>query len=329
MTLGTKPSIASRLRAEADKLQSRIDIAFRPMTQNLTPKRNRELQQRHHDGINFEATQRALRAMADAHDAGAISYWLSHFVRASQIAPLVRRKLIQSDYYHVGTGDYADTSSLAKLLQAMIGAAPIDALESARREVGRLENECRLSNIPGYFPTPADVAARMAALANLRPGCTVLEPSAGSGRLIDAVLNIEPTAVVEAIEQQPELVKLLYAKQCPRSFKLTQADFLGCDLCTEVQFDAIVMNPPFENSADAKHVLHAYHKYLKPGGRLVAIISRGTLTRSFGASVELQAMLQGQPEILPPGTFDDTGVSAAIIVLDKPFHSPLLTGAAN
>ena len=48
-----------------------------------------------------------------------------------------------------------------------------------------------------------------------------------------------------------------------------QADFLECngDLGT---FDRIVMNPPFTNGDDIKHIMHAL-KMLKPGGRLVAI----------------------------------------------------------
>ena len=52
-----------------------------------------------------------------------------------------------------------------------------------------------------------------------------------------------------------------------------QADFLECngDLGT---FDRIVMNPPFANGDDIKHIMHAL-KMLKPGGRLVAICANG------------------------------------------------------
>ena len=54
-----------------------------------------------------------------------------------------------------------------------------------------------------------------------------------------------------------------------------QADFLECndDLGT---FDRIVMNPPFANADDIKHIMHAL-KMLKPGGRLVAICANGPM----------------------------------------------------
>lgn len=37
-------------------------------------------------------------------------------------------------------------------------------------------------------------------------------------------------------------------------------------------FDVIVMNPPFDRGRDCDHVRHAF-RFLKPGGKLVAVMS--------------------------------------------------------
>ena len=37
------------------------------------------------------------------------------------------------------------------------------------------------------FPTPPEIAAQMVTLAGIEPGHRVLEPSAGTGRLLDAI----------------------------------------------------------------------------------------------------------------------------------------------
>jgi hypothetical protein len=44
------------------------------------------------------------------------------------------------------------------------------------------------------------------------------------------------------------------------------------------KFDRVVMNPPFDHGADIKHVEHA-RKFLKPGGRLVAVVANGPRQR--------------------------------------------------
>src|SRR5205814_1895987 len=59
------------------------------------------------------------------------------------------------------------------------------------------------------FQTPAEMAAQLAALLDIQPGARVLEPSAGLGRLLDAV-NLYAPAEVVAVEVAPQIAAELY-----------------------------------------------------------------------------------------------------------------------
>ena len=100
---------------------------------------------------------------------------------------------------------------------------------------------------------------------------TVLEPSAGTGALLEALGTHAGVTVVEISHQLAEALRTRYPLCDVRC-----ADFLA--LGDELgPFDRIVMNPPFERGADIEHIRHAYAK-LNPGGRLVAICANGPRT---------------------------------------------------
>ena len=82
------------------------------------------------------------------------------------------------------------------------------------------------------------------------------------------------------------------------------------------QFDRIVMNPPFENGADIKHIQHAM-KMLKPGGRLVAICANGP--RQQATLKPLAENSGGWYEDLPAGTFasQGTNVNTALLLIQN------------
>jgi phospholipid N-methyltransferase len=171
----------------------------------------------------------------------------------------------------------------------------------------------RVVSAPQLFPTPPDLAARVVALADIRPGHTVLEPSAGTGNLVRAIRDAAPGAVITAVEINRELALALAQVLGGRAegFTATCADFLS--LNGELgRFDRIVMNPPFERGADIEHIRHAYAK-LAPGGRLVAICANGPRQRE-----ELGELCAAWID-LPPGSFKEQGtnVNAAIVVIDN------------
>lgn len=151
---------------------------------------------------------------------------------------------------------------------------------------------------PDLFPTPPDVAARVAGYLVPFPGCRVLEPSAGTGALLRAIETAEPRAQLRAIERDYRL-----AESLAQSWSVDCLDFLTARAVPE--FDRVAMNPPFSNGADILHVEHAA-RFLKPGGVLVAIVADGPRqARVFRDAEDL--------ERLPSGTFAGTQVRARII----------------
>lgn len=170
---------------------------------------------------------------------------------------------------------------------------------------------------PQLFPTPPDLAARMVDLAAIQVGQRVLEPSAGTGRLLDALPGVTPfpgpnrqTAVeVVAVERNHSLAERVKASGLAGD--VVCADFLECG--GELgSFDRVLMNPPFENAADIKHIQHAI-SMLKPGGILVAICARAP--RQERVLKPLAEDSGGIWEELPPDTFKDSGTNVNTVLL--------------
>jgi protein-L-isoaspartate O-methyltransferase len=167
------------------------------------------------------------------------------------------------------------------------------------------------------FATPVDLAARMIDMADIQPGHSVLEPSAGSGSLLGAMggrmfgHNPERGDVV-AVELHPQLAKAL-ASRYPLT-RVMEGDFLV--IAEELgRFDRIVMNPPFANALDIKHIRQAF-AMLREGGRLVAICANGPRQQEQLKPFVLEQ--GGMWEELPAGTFKEagTGVHVALICVD-------------
>lgn len=158
------------------------------------------------------------------------------------------------------------------------------------------------------FPTPPDVAARMVEFAGLEPGARILEPSAGTGRILDAVRALRvPGYQVVAVERDRRLAETLERLHGLRA-QVVAADFLTLQPEQLGQFDRVVMNPPFSGADDIRHILHA-RRMLKPGGRLVALCAAGP------RQVQTLQPLAEHWEDLPAGTFSGTNVRAALLVL--------------
>jgi hypothetical protein len=169
------------------------------------------------------------------------------------------------------------------------------------------------------FVTPPELARRMARTAH--EACPhgvepwrVLEPSAGTGSLVGAVLEVRPNAEVVAVEQHATLAALVPGCHCVDFLRTSP---LGGALGT---FDAVIMNPPFSKGQDAKHVLHAYG-FLRRGGVLVAIMGAGAAWRDTGPYRELRALFSARAartEQLPPETFyPNTTARTVLVTLTK------------
>lgn len=166
----------------------------------------------------------------------------------------------------------------------------------------------------GFFETPGPLAARVVEMARIRPDMMVLEPSCGRGALIKEVFAQQPGTRIHGVE-----IQLDNAIRCRLlGAEVEQADFLQV---VAAPCDRVVMNPPFARQADIDHVQHAF-EMLRPGGRLVSIMSAGVKFRENQKTVAFRALLeQNDGEIidLPPGSFAEsgTGVNTVIVTLDK------------
>lgn len=161
-----------------------------------------------------------------------------------------------------------------------------------------------LFTIPGFFPTPARIVARMLAECGSVSGADVLEPSAGRGDIADAARAAGGR--VTCYELAGRLAGLLIDK----GHTVAGADFM--EASPREEFDFVLMNPPYERHADKVHTLRAF-EWLRPGGLLVALVGGYT-----GASLREWADLT---EDLPPGSFKTadrpTGVNVTLIVKAK------------
>ena len=174
------------------------------------------------------------------------------------------------------------------------------------------------------FPTPPALADKVIELADIHYGHHILEPSAGTGRLLDAIVrrfnhHVESGLVkrfsdlhiqVTAVEIDGPMWHHLSDSPYAMWVTARNADFLTWE--THERFDRIVMNPPFKMGRDIKHIRRAI-QWLKPGGKLVAICANGPKQN------EQLKPLAAHWEVLPEGSFKEaaTNVSAALFVFDK------------
>jgi predicted RNA methylase len=191
--------------------------------------------------------------------------------------------------------------------------------------------------VPQLFETPSDLARRLANEAGLLAGRRILEPSAGTGNLIRAALGAATGAdccQIVAVERNVALAQSLIDQRnrtvhaTERNFRVVCGDFLEIDgpqaLTADVPepsplglFDAVLMNPPFEKQADIRHVRHAL-RFLKPGGRLVAIMSAGVTYRQDRVASEFRALVEergGVIEPLPDDAFKGAGTSVRTVLV--------------
>lgn len=152
------------------------------------------------------------------------------------------------------------------------------------------------------FQTPQDIASRLAEMLEPKPGSSILEPSAGLGRLVRAVgvRGFDWTMVDSSQDCCSELYKF-------GSGRVICGDFLECDLgrLGGNLFDRIIMNPPFKLGRDIKHVRHALG-LLAPGGRLVGLCYDGARQNK-----QLRPIVDTW-EVLPTGSFKSEGTSASV-----------------
>ena len=131
-----------------------------------------------------------------------------------------------------------------------------------------------------FYPTPPQVIESMIGGEALQ-GKKVLEPSAGSGQLAEALQ--QAGAVVSVCENDKYLKKILQT-----NFAFIAEDFLAVTSDQVSHIDLIVMNPPF--SRGSEHITHAYN-IAPPGCKVIALCNSSSLSNTYSKSREQLAEL--------------------------------------
>ena len=126
-----------------------------------------------------------------------------------------------------------------------------------------------------FYPTPEVIINKMLCDIDFRMIQSILEPSAGSGNIVEALKRKEKfyreklPLDIDCIEADANLQHILKGKE----FRVVYNDFLTYD--TMKEYDLIVMNPPFSNGC--KHLLKALEMQQRNGGAIVCLLNAETL----------------------------------------------------
>ena len=207
-------------------------------------------------------------------------------------------------------------------------------------EVGR-EHRKKL----GQFFTPPTIADLMVSWINTKELARVLDPSFGSGVLVQSCRNAGVTSDIDAFEVDPKIHNFFKRKfESDKKLKLTLGDYLSSSFSDG--FDGVIANPPyirhhdFEIHQKCKDLLersfgaipktsniYVYFVLkiildLKPTGKAAIIIPSDWLNSNFGRSFKsslfgtgyVSKIIYFKNDIDP---FEDNLSTATILLIDK------------
>lgn len=307
-----------KFRDQADKLEDEIKALIADRREN-TPKQQQQAAYARLQGIHLQRTQKALYVLAEIHESGGhLCDEVLKFNSKKAVHEAMRSKMERGAGYYSVPADLgipaSDDPAVLELWELIDDG---NGCGREQEELRRKIAELKFAKIPGYFPTPEPVIALMLRYAELERGHIVLEPSAGSGAIMDAVKGL--CHAVEGLEINHTLADILKRK----GHTVAQADFMDWRYLDQ-NYDRVLMNPPFERLQDIDHVIRAFSLALKPGGRLVSVMSAGAF---FNTNGKAQGFRHWTGELgatvvdLPEGSFKEsgTGVASKLIVIDKPY----------
>lgn len=310
---------AKKLDNLADGLQKHIDNKMADRQTN-TAKRLGQAMSARAEGERLTRTQSVLRALAALHRGEGCPADLADIKSKKAVYDLMGAKLDKVEngfhaYYSDSGQPRDDASPKALKLWALLSGKSEE--EQRADEIRQMVAGLQFSKIRSYFPTPFPVIDMMLDYAQIEAGDSVLEPSAGSGDILDSIRDSAPDDVaVTCYEINCTLTNILEAKGYP----VHGSDFERA-LESDRRYTKVLMNPPFENQQDIDHVLLAF-EVLQPGGRLVSVMSASPFFRDNNKSKEFREFLeQHTSEVvdLPEGSFKEsgTGVNSKLVIIDK------------
>jgi len=194
-----------------------------------------------------------------------------------------------------------EPSAAERKIAAKGGALGLDGLKES------LKAGVQVVVADQLFATPQGLANLLVSNGDLDSRIRVLEPSAGTGNIlreikrriaIDELSDVEVTAV--------EIDFNLAHRMALDGLQVFRGDFLTFTPEQLGKFDRILMNPPFKDGIDIKHIQHA-RTFLKEGGKLIAICANGP--RQQDQLMQAAFDSGGSWEDLPDGSFESVGTN--------------------
>ena len=204
----------------------------------------------------------------------------------------------------------------------------------------------------GEFYTPQEVSRILAEIVTLGHNRlrNVYDPTCGSGSLLLRAASIGKAAYIYGQEKNPTTYNLARMNMLLHgirfsSFKIENGDTLEWDAFDDMQFDAVVANPPFsaewsaadkfnnddrfskagrlapKKTADYAFILHMVH-HLNEGGTMACVAPHGVLFRGNAEGVIRRFLIEKKNYIdaiigLPANIFYGTSIPTCILVLKK------------
>lgn len=171
---------------------------------------------------------------------------------------------------------------------------------------------CNLKQEYQFFSTPQPLAEWLVSLSDVKPEHAVLEPSAGTGAIINAIHKACPEVSVDAFELMPENRQTLE--------KMKNVSLVGEDFSKGVPrlYDRIFANPPFSGNQDIRHTRMMYEALVPDGGEMCVITSRHWLMASEKECAQFRDWLDevdAETHEIPNGAFDESGTSVATMAI--------------
>ena len=155
-----------------------------------------------------------------------------------------------------------------------------------------------------FFETPAGIVEELLRLANIQPGETVLEPSAGKARIASMIENCH------CVELNPENREYLINS----GYNVVGDNFMNFS----DKYDVIIANPPFTRQQDIDHINHMIDIAKR---KVVSIASTSVMFRDNKKSVAFRERIDslgGTITPLPNKSFAKSGtnVNTCIVCVD-------------
>ena len=198
------------------------------------------------------------------------------------------------------------------------------AIQKANNKNPLSKEQIEREKLQAYF-TPLEVSRRMQQLVHIYDNDIVLDPSAGTGNLVND-LNV-PKENIFLVEPNAEFCEFLRRSGYVNVIQSTFEEALDRKMLPN-NISKVLMNPPFSKQTDLKHILLAY-ELLNKGGTIVSIIGKNSLLErdiNNQKSSTLEAFVNTcksskfhQIVNLEPASFEESGTicDTCMIILEK------------